>query len=349
MSSSKFRKSSTHYVAVLIRQAESLGLDVDSILSDTGIPIDLARAEDKWVDNDLLAALAKRMWLETDNETMGFDPAPLRIGTWAIACEFMLAADTLGEVLRRGKRILSYLAPNSIGLDLIVDDHVASLQPKIYAGSADPDHFLVEFLTVVWHRFPSWVIDEKIQLNSAFFSYREPVHGRLYEELFQCDVAFEQDGCGFNFHRRYLEKPVTRTHAELEIWLRNSPADLLYLPGREASVQAHLKGELRKGLKASSAFPAFEAICERLNMSPQVVRRRLSEEDTSYQKIKDAIRCDTAKRLLDNPEISVATVAEQTGFSETAAFSRAFKKWSGLTPVQYRAQTASKASSKPIS
>ena len=75
-------------------------------------------------------------------------------------------------------------------------------------------------------------------------------------------------------------------------------------------------------------------------MSPQVVRRRLSEEDTSYQKIKDAIRCDTAKRLLDNPEIPVATVAEQTGFSETAAFSRAFKKWTGLAPAQYRQSTA---------
>ena len=73
-------------------------------------------------------------------------------------------------------------------------------------------------------RVTSFDFDEKIQLNSAFFPYREPVHGRLYEELFQCDVAFEQDGCGFNFHRRYLEKPVTRTHAELEVWLRNSPA-----------------------------------------------------------------------------------------------------------------------------
>lgn len=341
MSSTTFKKSSTHYVAVLLRQAETLGLDVGSILSETGIPTELAYAEDQWIDNDLLAALVKRIWLETDNETMGFDPAPLRIGTWAIACEFMLMADTLGELFRRGRRILSYLAPGSIGLDLVIDDHVASLRPLVYLGNADPERFLVEFLTVVWHRFPSWVIDETIQLNSAFFTYGKPVHARFYEELFQCDVSFDQAACGFNFHRRYLEKPVTRTLAELEVWLRDSPADLLYLPGRESSVQAHLKGELRKGLKASATFPSFEAICEQLHMSPQVVRRRLSEEETSYQKIKDTIRCDTAKRLLNNPEIPIATVAEQTGFSETAAFSRAFKKWTGLTPAQYRAEHAS--------
>tara|TARA_R110000772_G_scaffold103600_1_gene204588 strand:- start:18654 stop:19682 length:1029 start_codon:yes stop_codon:yes gene_type:complete len=331
-----FKKSSTHYVAVLVRQARSLGLDVDSILSETGISTDLAEAEDKWLDNELLAALVKRIWRETDNETMGFDPQPSRIGTWAIACEFMLSADTLGELLRRGKRILSYLAPCSIGLDLVVDEKVASLRPRAYIGRADPDHFLIEFLTVVWHRFPSWVIDETIQLNGAFFSYSRPAHAGFYEELFQCDVAFDQDGCGFSFNRRYLEKPVTRTHAELEAWLRDSPADLLYLPGRESSVQAHIKGLLRKRLKTAAAFPAFETVCEQLGMSPQVVRRRLAEESTSYQRIKDAIRCDTAKRFLDNPELSVASVAEQTGFSETAAFSRAFKKWTGLTPAQYR-------------
>jgi AraC-like DNA-binding protein len=328
-----------HYVAVVIRQARSLGLDVNNILAETGIPRDLAEAKDGWIDNDSLAALVKRMWLETNDETMGFNPTPLRIGTWAIACEFMLAGDTLGELFRRGKRILSYLAPDSIGLDLNVDNHSASLRPRVYIGDADPDHFLVEFLTVVWHRFPSWVIDETIQLNRAFFSYPRPEHARVYDELFQCDVEFDQVTCGFNFHRRYLEKPVTRTHAELETWLRNSPADLLYLPGRESSVQAHLKAALRRGLRDSSPFPAFDTVCEQLNMSPQVVRRRLAEEDTSYQRIKDAIRCDTARHLLGNPEIPVAIVAEQTGFSETAAFSRAFKKWTGLTPAQFRADT----------
>ena len=51
------------------------------------------------------------------------------------------------------------------------------------------------------------------------------------------------------------------------------------------------------------------------------------------------MRSHEAKRLLDNPEVPVANVAEQTGFSETAAFSRAFKKWTGLTPAQYRAES----------
>ena len=77
-------------------------------------------------------------------------------------------------------------------------------------------------------------------------------------------------------------------------------------------------------------------------MSPQVVRRRLADEGTSYQHIKDAIRCETAQVLLANPENSISDIAVRTGFSEPAAFSRAFKKWTGESPAQYRSSRLKK-------
>ena len=70
-------------------------------------------------------------------------------------------------------------------------------------------------------------------------------------------------------------------------------------------------------------------------MSYQVVRRRLADEGTSYQQIKDSIRRDLALELLANPEIPIADIAERTGFTEPAAFSRAFKKWCGESPAQF--------------
>jgi AraC-like DNA-binding protein len=333
------RKSSTHYIAVLIRHARRMGLDTQRMLAATGISPELAEAEDQWIDNGCVAALVKAMWRETNNETFGIDPTPLRIGTWAIACEFMLGADTLGELFRKGERIVSFLAPQSAGLKLVAEGDFVSILPQVYIGESDPDRFLIEFMSVLWHRFPSWAIDEQIPLKNAFFSYSSPKHGHFYEEFFQCNVAFEQPSCGFSFHSKYLQKPITRTMVELEGWLRDSPADLLYMPGRESSIQSQLKGKLRKALKDSMRFPAFESMCSDLCMSPQVVRRRLAEEGTSYQKIKDAIRCDMAQNLLANPEIPITDVADRTGFSESAAFSRAFKKWTGMSPAHYRSES----------
>lgn len=329
-------QTSTHYIAVLIRQARRLGLDVDRILSETGIAPELSELEDQWVDNRYMTALVKKMWQETNDETFGIDPTPLRIGTWAVACEFMLAADTLGELLRKGERILSYLAPGSAGIETVIEGDTVTVHPEAYTGEGDPNHFLIEFMAVVWHRFPSWAINENIQLKKAFFSYPSPPHGDFYEEIFQCDIEFEQPRSGFSFNRKYLKQAIIRNKTDLDNWLRDSPADLLYVPGRETSVQSQIKTVLRRELEEQMRFPAFESICTTLQLSPQVVRRRLTEEGTSYQKIKDSARCELALELLSTPELLIADIAERTGFTEPAAFSRAFKKWAGISPAQHR-------------
>jgi AraC-like DNA-binding protein len=336
------RKSSTHYVSILIRQARKMGLDVHHILEETGIPIELADAEHQWIDNELLTRLVKKMWSETNNETFGLDPHPLRVGTWALACEFMLGADTLGELYRKGERILSFLAPTSAGLKLKHDGDSICVMPQVYIGETDPDHFLVEFMTVLWHRFPSWAIDERIPLQQAFFSFPEPDHSSFYEELFSCDISFDTSQCGIKFHRSYLKRRINRTLVELEGWLFDSPADLLYMPGRETSMQSKLKALLITITNDSTRYPAFESLCSELAMSPQVVRRRLADEGTSYQHIKDTIRCETARSLLANPDLSIMDVAVSTGFSEPAAFSRAFKKWTGESPAHYRSSRHTK-------
>lgn len=330
-------QTSTHYVAVLIRKARQLGLDVDRILSDTGIPPELSEVEDQWIDNTYVTALVKRMWSETNSETFGFDPTPLRIGSWALACEFMIVSETLADLLRRGEHVLSYLGSAPVTFTTVIEGDTVSVLPQVYEGELDPSHFLTEFMMVVWHRFPSWAIDENIKLQRAFVSYPEPRHGHFYEEFFQCDVDFEQSRSGFSFNRKYLRKPIVRTKTELDNWLRGSPADLLYLPGRETSAQAQIKVELQHKLVSQMRFPAFETICDVLCMSPQVVRRRLAEEGTSYQQIKDTVRRELALELLSKREISIAEIAERTGFTEPAAFSRAFKKWRGVGPAQFRA------------
>jgi AraC-like DNA-binding protein len=330
-------KTTTHYIAVLVRQMRELGFDVDKILEEANVPPELAATEDQWVDNVLFTALVKRMWRETGCELWGFESVPMKLGTWALACEFMLTAETLGDLYNKGSRLLSLIPSQSAGVSTTIDGDTVYVFSKTYVGARDPDHFLAEFIAVLWHRFPSWAIDENIQLKRVFFPYKKPPHGFFYEELFPCDVTFEQERIGFCFHKRYLNKRIVRSQAELDQWLRDSPADLMYLPGRETSIQSQIKIELTSAIKAGKHLPAFEAICSNLAMSVPVVRRRLSDEGTSYQQTKDSVRRDLAIALLSNPDMLIGEIAERTGFAEAAAFSHAFKKWTGVSPAGYRA------------
>ena len=327
-------KTNAHYLNVLLRQASALGLGTESLLEDANVAPGVL--DEQWVDNQYLASLVKLLWRQTGDETVGLGAAPMKPGSWAVACDYMLAAENLGELYRRGARICSFLPPEEMGINFSVAEGSASVEVLCYEGERDPDHFLVEFLSVVWHRFPCWAIDEYIPVIRGQFRYDEPPHGWFYEELLQAPVDFNQASNGFSFSKQYLSRPLRRNRQELDAWLHNSPADLLYLPGRDNSIHAYIRRQLATELGESRRFPAFDEICETLHMSPQVVRRRLGNEGTSYQKIKDAVRLDKIKELLAKPDLAIADIAERAGFTEPAALSRAFKKLTGETPAQYR-------------
>jgi AraC-like DNA-binding protein len=78
-------------------------------------------------------------------------------------------------------------------------------------------------------------------------------------------------------------------------------------------------------------------------MSESSLRRRLLEEQTSFQALKDELRCQLAKDYLADPDQKIADVAEQLGFTEQSSFGRSFRQWTGYTPRGWREHLASLA------
>jgi AraC-like DNA-binding protein len=98
---------------------------------------------------------------------------------------------------------------------------------------------------------------------------------------------------------------------------------------------------MHQGGEESPLSPlSFDDIAEALKTTTHTLRRRLKDEGHSFQEIKDSIRRDVAVRSLKHSDVSVQDLAEQLGFSESAAFIRAFKKWTGHTPSGFREQSS---------
>jgi AraC-like DNA-binding protein len=66
------------------------------------------------------------------------------------------------------------------------------------------------------------------------------------------------------------------------------------------------------------------------------LQRRLAEEDTSFATIVDEVRLEVAKQALADPTNSLAEIAFLVGFEEQSSFSRAFKRWTGMSPSEHR-------------
>jgi len=89
-------------------------------------------------------------------------------------------------------------------------------------------------------------------------------------------------------------------------------------------------------LRRTRGLPGLETAASRLAMSTRTLRRRLQEEGTTYQEVLDEVRCDLAKRYLAGDELAVGAVAFLLGFSEPSAFHRAFRRWMGQAPGDFR-------------
>lgn len=98
-----------------------------------------------------------------------------------------------------------------------------------------------------------------------------------------------------------------------------------------------LSGQIRKVLLENAAFSSnMDAIAKHLGLTSRTLRRHLKQESTTFSSIVDSTRAELALRYLRSAELSTEEIAYILGFSETASFVRAFKRWTGKTPRTYR-------------
>lgn len=140
------------------------------------------------------------------------------------------------------------------------------------------------------------------------------------------------------FAADYLRLPVIQDLAGLKTFLRSAPQWLVIRYRNQNGQVAQVYRYLRE--REQGQWPTLVAMARRQGLSPSSFRRQLEREGRSYQQIKDEVRRATAFECLRETDMSIAEIAERTGFQEPSAFHRAFKKWTGESPGGYRLRMA---------
>ena len=155
-----------------------------------------------------------------------------------------------------------------------------------------------------------------------------------HERVFECPVRFGAAACRMVIDRAVWETPTANLNPPVFEVLRDHASLLLErLPqagGHGSVVRAAIRRELRGG------DPSLEHVAKQLAMSPRTLQRRLRDLGESYADLLDEVRHAAATVYLDDREIALSEVAYLLGFSEQSSFTRAFKRWTGVTPSEYR-------------
>lgn len=324
---------SRHFVQAALGGAERLGLDTRAMLQQAGIPPELLKIEMARVNSDQYSRLMQVIWNRMEDEFMGLGPRRCRPGTFATMCALIIDSTTLKGVYQRAYQFSRLFEPAAC-LRLEQHGDTASLVMVLEGFPNDPMYFLQESLLVIWHRLGSWLIGQPIELLNASFDYPCPPHGDEYRHIFHCPLTFNAAQTRLEFDPRFLDAPVIRDKPEMRRFLKTSPADLLSRPDASNTFTGRIRTLI--GRDFSRPLPDFEWVAAELHTSPQTLRRRLKQENTSFQEIKDLLRRDLAIHFLARSDLSINDIAHRVGFTEPSTFHRAFKKWTGVTPGAYR-------------
>ncbi|WP_409523153.1 AraC family transcriptional regulator [Nitrincola sp. MINF-07-Sa-05] len=322
------------YVRAALNCVRRRGVGVDRLLIESGIDGALLDQPGARVHGDRMTRLVQLIWIWLDDEFMACTEHPCKRGVFALMARHALHYETLDAVLEQGIQLYN-LFTDDIWMQLSRQGDLARIEIRFARPDLDPDGFFREFWMVIWHRFASWLVGEKILLDSAGFDFAAPAHLNELKYLFPCRHQFDQPALTLAFSADYLERAAVRTQQDLAVFLRRSPADLITIPGRESSYEARIRSLLLHQSTEVLLCPSLEVLAHHFNISSQTLRRRLRREGTSYPAIKAGIRQDLAIEKLLLHKLSIAEVSRQLGFSEPRAFSRAFRQWTGLTPAAY--------------
>jgi AraC-like DNA-binding protein len=243
-----------------------------------------------------------------------------------------LASDTLFDALSRLVRY-SRMISDGITLELTVASDECRLVAETVAlqSQALParvDSFFAGLLAMSRQIASQTLVPKRVMLRHA-----APDCASRYAALFGAPVDFGATRDAIGFPRDQAERPLpTGNHLlarqndqVIDDYLQRFDADTLTDRVRTRLLDLMPSGRVSEGEVASG-----------LHLSPRTLQRRLADEGTSFKVVLDEARQALATRYIGDNRLSIKETSYLLGFSEPGNFSRAFKRWTGRTPSQYR-------------
>ena len=313
---------------VLLVSLREAGVDLDTLARRVGIdPAALERPIDAAQAAELLTLASAQVGDPAFGLIAGARLRPELFGVVGFAC---MSAPTFGAALdriARYRRITSsdrteiHKGPGVARLVLyqVDGDRPYALQ-KLDAHFA----FIVAFGRYLTGR-P--LVPERVALR-----FPPPPHQTRYAEILGCKPEFDAPDNEMVFGSAALNLPLVSANPEL-FAIFGEKADEL-LPGEGLSASERTSAVLRRSLRGE--LPKVAQVARELLTSERSLQRALRAEGTSFQKLLDETRLDLARKHLRNPTVNAAEVSFLLGFTNPSSFYRAFKRWTGLTPEEYR-------------
>jgi AraC-like DNA-binding protein len=324
-------------VAVLVDALAELGVQPADVLAGTGLVASTLHHPATLVSvRQLLAVIdaARRLTPRPD--------LALRAGTRVHITHFgmygyaLLASPTPREAVAFATQYRALASP-LVGLSFRVDgaEAVWTLSDDVLDLGPSPElrRFVLEMQVGTLLSLHRDLVGAQVAPAGLRAAYPAPAHAAAYGELLGCPVVFDAPAHELRFDAAWLNHPLALGNPITAAVVRRTCDELLGELQSAAGTAAQVSALL---MRSPGQFPDIEAVAAQMYTTSRTLRRRLQTEETSFQQVLDEVRRRLALEYLQNTTMSTDSIAASLGFSDTANFRHAFKKWTGRSPGSYR-------------
>jgi len=329
------RTTSSNWALGIVQALEMGGVDCRAIFAELGLDYAALSDADARFPQDAMTRLWQRAVELSGNPAIGLNMAKVvRPASFHVVGYALMSSRTLKEGftrLVRYQRIIGEGAdlsfrPTPQGYELILAIHGDRLPAARQSMEASLAYSLA---------FCRWMTGQPIKPLQVLFQGPPPADLKPFEQVFQGPLRFNADHYGLLFERADMDMPLPTANESLAQLHDRFAGE--YLARFADTRVTHAARQVLCRLLPQGE-PKREAVAQALHLSQRTLQRRLQEEGGSFQQLLDDTRRELAQQYLAQPGLSLLEVAYLLGFADPSNFFRAFRRWFGLTPGEYRAR-----------
>ena len=323
-------------VVSIFQAIESYGVDGHEVLSEVGLDLQQVNQPLYRVPGNIMAQLVKLAESATNDACFGIRVAEYIHPTTYGALGFALySSSNVRTFCERMARFHAFITTNHLSS---FDE--SGTAPRLILRPADESidnsvyRSLVTGYSAAMVRFLREVSRPDFHLTRLDIACEEPKEAmHKYQEYFKCEVVFSATEYAMVFDADQIDKPFPAANSELA--MQNDQIVMKMLADT-------VKGDLIMQVRAKlvellpSGECSKEDVAKELYMSVRTLHNKLEKLGSSYQHVLDDTRRELSVQYMQQQQRSISEVAYLLGFSDCSNFSRAFKRWTGVSPSQFR-------------
>jgi AraC-like DNA-binding protein len=320
----------------LLAALAQLGLDRDELCRAAGVDRQALDKPDSRVPTEEFVGILMEAERRRQDPLIGMH-AGERCEPRGPVAYLLMSHGSLADGLRAMARVAA-LAVDRIRIDLDIGLETASLLFQPHDPTFESSPHAVEYLLMATLRMLRRAYPD-LQLSAVDFQHVRVSDAEAASRVFGVPVRFGAANNRMVFSPAELQKPSRLANPQVTDQLTQLATALAAQATPFASLQDRV-AQAARSLLVAGVRPHRALVARRLGMSQRSLQRGLEAEGTTFRAVHESVLRELVEALLSNPTLKLDAVARSVGFGDQAAFSKAFRRWTGCTPARYRAQLA---------